>query len=553
MNAVIYARYSSSSQREASIEEQIKVCKEYADRNEYHIIRTYNDNAITGKTNRRPALQQLLRDCTKGQFSIVLVYSIDRFGRNLTQSLLNEEKLSENGVLLYSATEKFTNDPAGRFFRNMMLSNAQYYVEELAEKIKRGMDYNAEKCLCTGGNIALGYVVDETKHFQIDPDTAPIVQKIFEMYASGKTVTEIATYLNSQGLKTSRGVAFNKNSLHTMLKNKRYIGIYTYKGKETPGGIPRIISDKLFNQVAEIMAKNKKAPARARAKVEYLLTTKLFCGHCKEMMTGFSGSGKQGNVYRYYVCNGAKKKVCHKKMVRKEYIEDLVVSQCRKLLTTENINKIAKNVVAICEAEKDTSNVKHLKKLLAENERRHKNTIDAIMECDIESVRKTLYEKIPQLESEHAELEKEIAKEEAVLPTITTPQIKFFLTSLKKGNVNDMKYRRTLINVFVNKIFLYDDKMTITFNSGDEAVTINDLLLSEIEENDLKAKNLFLDSDGPPEKSTNFARGLSIFFWLLLSPDRVLYWLQESEKSGFPGADGDLLHGAKRMICGGGE
>lgn len=498
MNAVIYARYSSSSQREASIEEQIKVCTEYANKNEYHIVRTYNDNALTGKTDRRPALQQLLRDCSKGQFSIVLVYSIDRFGRNLTQTLQNEEKLNENGVILYSATEQFTNDPAGRFFRNLMMSHAQYYSEEMAEKIKRGMDYNAERCLCTGGNIALGYIVDETKHFQIDPDTAPIVQKIFEMYASGKTVTEIATYLNSKGLKTSRGVDFNKNSLHTMLKNKRYIGIYTYKGKEIPGGMPRIISDELFNRVAEIMDKNKKAPARAKAKVEYLLTTKLFCGHCKEMMTGFSGSGKQGNVYRYYVCNGAKKKVCHKKMVRKEYIEDLVVSQCRKLLTTENINKIAKNVVAICEAEKDTSNVKQLKKLLADNERRHKNTINAIMECDIESVRKTLYAKIPQLESEHAELEKEIAQEEAVLPTLTVPQIKFFLTALKKGNVNDMKYRRTLINIFVNKIFLYDDRMTITFNSGDEAVTINDLLLSEIEENDLKAKNLFLASDGPP-------------------------------------------------------
>ena len=68
-----------------------------------------------------------------------------------------------------------------------------------------------------------------------------------------------------------------------MLQNKRYIGIYTYKGTEKPGGIPRIISDELFTKVTEIMNKNKKAPARARAKVEYLLTTKLFCGHCKEI------------------------------------------------------------------------------------------------------------------------------------------------------------------------------------------------------------------------------------------------------------------------------
>lgn len=146
-----------------------------------------------------------------------------------------------------------------------------------------------------------------------------------------------------------------------------------------------------------------------------------------------------------------------------------------------------------------------MKKLLSENERKHKNTIDAIMECDIESVRKTLYEKIPILESEHAEIEKQIALEEAVFPTLTVPKIKFFLTSLKKGNVNDMKYRRTLINIFVNKIFLYDDRVTITFNSGDEAVTINDILLSEIEERDSQIKDLFLAGNGPPKsKATNF-------------------------------------------------
>lgn len=505
MNVAIYARFSSSAQREASIEEQIKVCKDYASRNNYVVVNVYSDSALTGKNDNRPALQKLLSDSSKQLFEAVLVYSIDRFGRNLAQSLQNENKLSENGIILLSATENFTSNSAGRFFRNLMMAHAQYYSDELSEKIKRGMDYNAEKCLCTGGNIALGFVVDQDKHFQIDPSTAPIVQKIFEMYADGKTVTEITTHLNSLGLKTARGIAFNKNSLHTILKNKRYIGTYTYKGEEIPDGMPRIISDELFNKVAEIMEKNKKAPARAKAKVEYLLTTKLFCGHCKEMMTGFSGTGKQGNVYRYYICNGTKKKICHKKMVKKDYIEDLVVLQCRKLLTAANIEKIAKEVVAIVEAEKDTTNLQHLKQLLSENERKHKNAIDAIMECDLESIRKTLYKKISSLEREHAEIEKQISLEEAVFPTLTVPKIRFFLTSLKKGNINDLKYRKTLINIFVNKIFLYDDRVTITFNSGDEAVTINDILLSEIEEKDNQAKDLFLAGDGPPKsKVANF-------------------------------------------------
>jgi len=100
------------------------------------------------------------------------------------------------------------------------------------------------------------------------------------------------------------------------------------------------------------------------------------------------------------------------------------------------------------------SYLKHLKKLLSENERKHKNTVDAIMDCDIESVRKTLYGKLPTLESEHAEIERQIAQEEVAFSTISVPKIKFFLTVLKKGNTNDIKYRKTLINIFINKIFL---------------------------------------------------------------------------------------------------
>lgn len=499
MDVAIYARFSSSSQREASIEEQEKACRDYADRNNYSITQIYSDSAMTGRNDNRPALQRLLADSSKQIFQGVLVYSIDRFGRDLEQSLSNEKKLKKNGVVLISATEPFVDNSFGRYIRVLAMLNAQQYSENLSEKIHRGMDYNGERCLCTGGNIALGYKVNpKSKCFEIDLDTAPIVQKIFEMYADGKTVTEITTHLNLLGYKTSRGVPFNKNSLHTMLKNKRYIGVYTYKGTETPGGMPRIISDELFDKVAEIMRKNKKAPARAKAKVEYLLTTKLFCGLCKEMMTGFSATGKQGRVYNYYICNGRKNKKCDKEMVKKDYIEDLVISQCRKLLTPSNIDKIAKELVAVCEAEQDTSNLQYLKRCLSNNERRHRNAMNAVLEADEPDVREDLYKEMSQLKKEHKELEKQIARESAVLPTLTEPKIKFFLTSLRDGSISDIKYKKMLIAVLVNAIYLYNNKVTITFNSGDVPVTIDDVLLSKISENTRCPKDLFLSGDGPP-------------------------------------------------------
>ena len=102
------------------------------------------------------------------------------------------------------------------------------------------------------------------------------------------------------------------------------------------------------------------------------------------------------------------------------------------------------------------------------------------------------------MEKEHSELQKQIALEEKNFPVLTVPMVHFFLRKLKDGNVDDIKYRKTLINVFINKIYLYDDKLTIIFNSGDNPVTINDLLLSEIEDNSKKAEGLFLDGVAPP-------------------------------------------------------
>lgn len=499
MMAAIYARFSSSSQREASIEEQVKICREYAEKNKHTIVKVYSDCAISGKTDDRPQLQKLLADSSKLMFQAVLVYSIDRFGRNLTQTLLNEKRLNDNGVILLSATEHFTDDASGRFFRNIMMSYAQFYSDELSAKIRRGMDYNAERCLFNGGGVPLGYKINKEKKFEVDPDAASIVRLIFELYADGKTVTEINKHLNAQGYKTSKGREFNKNSLRTILINRRYLGYYIHGGVETKGGIPQIIPDELFEKVADRMKVNKKAPARARAKVEYLLTTKLFCGHCKEMMTGFSGTGKQGKVYRYYICNSTKTtpKTCNKKMVHKDYIEDTVVNECRRLLSTENIHRIAKAVVDICE-EEDKSNLKRLKKQLAENKRKQENTLNAIMESEIESVRKALGDKIPILEKEYSELERLIAIEEETYTNVSEETVVLFLSALKRGRINDMKYRKTLIDIFVNRIYLYDDKITITYNSGGEPVTITDKLLSDLEKMAEHERVLFMNGSDPP-------------------------------------------------------
>lgn len=513
MNVVIYARFSSHNQTEQSIEGQLKVCYEYAEKNGYTVVGEYIDRALSGRTDNRPEFLRMIDDSKKKLFQFVLVYQFDRFSRDRYDSANYKHILKKNGVRVLSARENISDDASGILVEGLLESIAEYYSAELSQKIKRGLAINASKLLATGGRIPLGYKLNECKQYVIDEKTAPIVVNIFEIYAAGVTIKEICDKLNSQGVKTSTGKDYNKNSLRTLLQNKKYIGIYSYDGKETPDGIPRIISDDLFNTVQVILDKNKKAPARARGDQEYILTTKLFCGKCHDMMTGVNGYSHTGQVYNYYKCNGAKKKTCDKKSVRKERIEDLVVNECRKLLTDRNIDIIAQEVVALCERERDKSNLARLEKLLRDNEKKRANLLNAVSECEIDNVRKALYEQIAALMSEYEDLKREYDIEKASRISLTTDEIKFFLSQLKQGNADNMRYRKSLINIFVNAIYLYDDKMTIIFSVGDEQTTVTDELLSEIE-----SQNGF---DYSENRSTNrvldelrfFENGFAITIW----------------------------------------
>lgn len=504
MNVVIYARFSSHSQNEQSIEGQLQVCTEFAARNGYTIVGEYIDRALSGTSDNRPQFQQMIADSSKRLFEGVLVYQLDRFARNRYDSATYKRKLKQNGVRVLSARENITDDASGILIESVLEGMAEYYSAELAQKIKRGMDINAKKCLCTGGGVALGFRVDENKRFQIDEATAPVVRKIFDMYAGGCTVAEIVTYMNERGIRTSRGALFNKNSLHTMLRNKRYIGIYTYKGTETPGGMPRIIDDDLFYQVQEIMDKNKKAPARARAKEEYLLTTKLFCGHCRDMMTGYSGTSKSGKKHCYYICNNVKRKGgCKKKVVPKQQIEDYIINICREILTPENIEVFVKGIM-LCQQEDDKNDsvMTSLLKQQQSLERKKKNLLNAVMECEIESVRKTLYEQLAVLEKEAEEVDFAIKKEQ--IPNITRdPEfIKFWFEQLAKGGddeAEELTYRRVLIATFINKVYLYDDRISIFFNTGSATqVEIDETFIDYVEEQDAVSECSLIDETAPP-------------------------------------------------------
>ena len=470
MKAVIYARYSSDSQREESIEGQLRECTAFAEKNGITILRHYIDRAYSAKTDNRPEFQNMIKDSSKKLFDMVIVWKLDRFARNRYDSARYKAQLKKNGVKVVSATEVISEGAEGIILESVLEGYAEYYSADLSEKVIRGMTDNALKCKYNGGTLPIGYMIDDEQHFQIDPLTAPFVLDVFKKYDKGATMTELRDWLNECGIKNTRGQSMKYNSIQHMLTNRRYIGELKYRDVIVPDGIPAIVPQDLFDRVQRKLEQNKKTPARNKAEVEYLLTTKLFCGHCGAYMCGESGKSRNGTVHHYYKCVSVKKKRtnCKKKAVRKQWLEDLVVTEVMKVVMDDKaIEAIASQAVDLQDRENTTLPV--LETELREVESGIQNILNAIQ---MGILTKSTKSRLEELESFKEDLEIKIANEKISKPRISAEFVTFWLHKFRKLDINRQDHRKWLINVFVNAIYLYDDKMIITFNYKDGTATI---------------------------------------------------------------------------------
>ena len=469
MTAVIYARYSSDSQREESIEGQIRECTAYAKKNGITIVKHYIDRAISAKTDNRPQFQQMIKDRDKKLFDIVLVWKLDRFARNRYDSARYKTQLKKNGVKLVSATEIISEGPEGIILESVLEGYAEYYSADLAEKVVRGQTENILKGRCNGGRGTFGYTLDSERKFHIDPLASPFVLESFRKYRNGLTMKEIRDWLNENGIKNPVGGAFTYNSVEHMLKNRRYIGELKFRDVVVPDAIPPIVPLELFDDVQEKIAKNKKAPARRKAEDDYLLTTKLHCGYCGALMFGESGTSRTGEVHRYYKCATAKKKKgCKKKTVRKQWLEDLVVNQTMQLVRNDAaMESIIAKVMEL--QNKENTNIPLYEKQLRDAESGIQNMLNAIQAGILTSSTK---ERLEQLEETKRELEARIAEEKLAKPKVTEEFIRFWLLRFRKLDMSLKDQRQALVDTFINSIYLYDDKVLITFNYKEGTQTI---------------------------------------------------------------------------------
>lgn len=497
--AVIYARYSCDKQTEQSIEGQLRVCRDFAERNGYKVSKIYADRAISGRSDERPQFLKMIDDSAHKSFDYVIVYKLDRFSRSMYDTAVYKHILQKNNVRVLSATEGLTDDPSSIMLEAILVANAEYYSRELSQKVKRGMNESALKGHSCGGTTPLGYVVGTDKKLHIDNKTAPGVKKAFEMYAEGKGKSEILSWLKENGYRRSDGREITYNSLDTIFRNKKYTGTFVYNGVEVEGGCPAIIDKETFEKCQKQIQKNRRSGGKFTAKTEYYLTGKLFCGYCGEPMIGVSGTSKQGTVHNYYACRKARKsRACKKKAERKDYIEwyvcqsalDYIKEPKRKKIIAEALIAAYKRELCCCE------NTTQIKNEIRDLKQKIEKTVDLM----IDTGNKHLSKRIDDMDEQVAQLELRLEREKINAAHIPTEQdIYDWLSKFDKLCAADPEHRRIIIDTFVNKVYLFDDKVVILFNLKDgKQVSLIDVI-EELDQLESELKCSSADGSGSPK------------------------------------------------------
>ena len=473
---VIYARYSSDRQTEQSIEGQLRVCHEYAERNDYVVVHEYIDRALSGTTDRRPAFLKMIEDSKKKEFEFVLVYQLDRFARNRYDSANYKMKLKKNGVRVLSARENISDDASGILMESVLEGMAEYYSAELSQKVKRGVRESLMKGNFTGGQVTYGYKIEGRK-WVIDEEHAKFVRQVFDEYSKGEKATEIADHLNAQGSRSNSGNKWNGNMIAKMLHNPRYMGIEKFGGEIFTDVIPQIIEEKLWKVVNGMMVEFRRNYKKDKYD-PYFLTGKIFCGYCGKSVIAEAGSSHMGTRYKYYKCHTKKVegKACELRNYRKQELEQLIIDKTKQyILTPTKIEEIAHMVVDKFNEELSNNIVlkcleKELKQINSKINSLVKNMEQGIVSL---AIREELY----KLENDRADIQLKIAEEKTKIDRpLEFEDVKNFISLFACKDYDDVFERNEFFNRFIKKVILFNDKVIVIMcgNKGpDNELSIN--------------------------------------------------------------------------------
>ena len=446
--AVIYARFSCSKQREASIEDQQRVCREWCGREGYEVVAEYSDYAISGRTDDRPEFQRMIANA--GESDIVLVYMMDRFSRDEFDAPIYKRELARKGVKLVSAMESIPDSPEGIIYEKLLEGLAACESRKTSIRSRRGMEGNALKCLTNGVRV-YGYGADENDRYRVVPEEAAIVREAFARRLQGEAVNSIARDFAQRGVTTRTGRPCGYTMVYSMLTNEKYTGKYSWGGIEQDGGMPQIVDRETFRRCRGVKGKKQRAN---ESWGDFALSGKAVCGCCGHNLQGVSGHSHTGSKYEYYDCRR-----CGLKAVRRDWLEGEVVSRIRELLADDaEAMRVALLVRDAAERRQSEGlERKHAEASLRQAETGLQNIMSAIEQGIIHPQAK---QRIGELEAQKERAEHDLAALKLDVPDPAT-----FVRFLQRGATLTDK---AVIEAFVWQVLVTDEQVITTLNYDNE-------------------------------------------------------------------------------------
>ena len=488
--AAFYARVSSDRQDvDLSVSAQLRALKDYARANGYSVARQYVDEAESGRVADRPQFREMIEEGSKpnAPFEVILVWKFSRFTRKREHAVAFKSMLRRKGIRVVSITEHADDSPTGKLMEAIIESVDEFYSENLAEDVTRGMREAASRGFFLGSKAPFGYrrvkVSDGMKErptLEVDPATAPVVKEIFESSLSGYGLKEVCRTLNDRGI-TNRGKRWYKGGLHYLLTNEAYTGTAVW-GRTTKvekaqdpvrveGAWPALVSRELFDAVQQAMrdrAPKVQRPGRVGSK--FLLSGLLKCGVCGRP---YSGQGAKSGQFAYYVCGTLFREgagTCSARYLNAPRVEDFIVEKIRERILTEEtivelVTLVAEEIDAM--AGELSGRLEVIEAELRDVRKRLERLYEALetSELTLEVLSPRIFSlrhREEQLEAAREDAETQLEQRRVELPT--TEEIKGYVADfrefLQEGTFPE---RKALIRNFVESIEVVGDEATLTY------------------------------------------------------------------------------------------
>ena len=485
--AALYARVSSDRQDvDLSVSAQLRALKDYAKSNGYSVAREYVDEAESGRVADRPQFREMIEEGSqpKAPFEVILVWKFSRFTRKREHAVAFKSMLRRKGIRVVSITEHADDSPTGKLMEAIIESVDEFYSENLAQDVVRGMRESASRGFFLASKAPFGYKrvkvsdgVKERPTLEVDPAAAPVVKEMFESSLKGNGLKEICKTLNGRGI-TNRGKRWNKGGLHYLLTNEAYTGAAVWgrtskveKAQEpvrVEGAWPALVSRELFDAVQEAMRdRAPKVQRPARVGSRFLLSGLLKCGVCGRP---YRAQGAKSGQFAYYICGtlfteGAG--TCSARYLNAPRLEAFVVEKIRERILTEEtivalVTMVAEEIDAMAGelsgrlevVEAELGDVrKRLEKLYETSEL----TLEVLSPRIL-----SLRHREEQLEAARDDAERQLEQRRVELPT--TEEIKEYVADfrafLEEGTIPECK---ALIRNFVEDIEVNGDEAVLTY------------------------------------------------------------------------------------------